>query len=86
MGIIGVVLGWLPVFGLLFAWLGPLAIWWGIRARRVAKSVEPGAVGSIKATATWGIVAGAIATGFLVLWASVWLVSLTHAQDPFSGL
>lgn len=86
LGIIGVVLGWIPVFGLLFAWLGPISIWTGARAMRLAKSAEPTAVQSIKSTATWGIVTGTITTCFLVLWGAFWLVSLIHGQDPFKGL
>ena len=78
--------GWLPVFGLLVAWLGPIAVWCGVRALSAATEAAPGAVRSIRTTANVGIVTGAFATGFFVLWGAFWIVSLGQGQDPFRGL
>ena len=86
LGSVGVVWGWLPVFGLLFAWVGPIAVWSGIRALSLAKLATPSAVRSIRFTAIWGIATGAITTCFFVLWGAFWVVSLGRGKDPFGGL
>lgn len=86
LGILGVVLGWLPLFGLAPAAAGPFALFFGFRAMR-ARAEEPAATRSrLQGTATVGIVLGAVATGFLLLWTAAFVSSFAGGQDPFRGL
>ncbi len=86
LGFFGVFFGWLPLFGVVPAAVGPVAVYLGVRALRAAGAEPPATARRLQGTATTGIVLGAIATGFLVLWTAAFVWSFAGGQDPFRGL
>ena len=85
-GILGFLGSLVPLFGGLFGFPAPVAVWAGVRCLSIGRHTPDDVSRSARALAWIGICFGVLGTVVWLFWCVIFSYELLNARDPFRGL